>query len=81
MDWRRRNGVQLLKTRPCRVMAQHRGATAREGRSDDKTRTFCIYDAPRRDAIRKAAAHKDLPADRISQVRILDPLFLHRLGV
>ena len=43
--------------------------------SDDKKRTFCVYDAPSPEAIRKTAARNDLPVDRITQVRVLDPYF------
>jgi uncharacterized protein DUF4242 len=43
--------------------------------SDDKRRTFCLYDAPSPEAIRKTAARNDLPVDRITQVRVLDPYF------
>jgi hypothetical protein len=43
--------------------------------SDDKTRTFCVYDAPSPEAIRKTAARNDLPVERITQVRVLDPYF------
>jgi hypothetical protein len=41
--------------------------------SEDKTKTFCIYDAPSPEAIRKTAARNHLPVDRITQVRVLDP--------
>jgi hypothetical protein len=43
--------------------------------SEDKTRTFCIYDAPTPEAIRKTAARNGLPVDRITEVRVLDPYF------
>ena len=43
--------------------------------NDDKRRTFCVYDAPSPEAIRKAAARNDLPVDRITRVRVLDPYF------
>jgi hypothetical protein len=43
--------------------------------SDDKTKTFCVYDAPSPEAIRKTAARNDLPVDQITQVRVLDPYF------
>lgn len=43
--------------------------------SDDKNKTFCVYDAPSPEAIRKTAARNDLPVDRITQVRVLDPYF------
>jgi hypothetical protein len=43
--------------------------------SDDRQRTFCVYDAPSPEAIRKAARRNELPVDRITQVRVLDPYF------
>ena len=39
------------------------------------TKTFCIYDAPSPEAIRKTSARNDLPVERITQVRVLDPYF------
>ena len=43
--------------------------------SDDGEKTFCVYDAPSPEAIRKTAARNALPVDRITQVRVLDPYF------
>jgi hypothetical protein len=43
--------------------------------SDDKHSTFCVYDAPTPEAIRKAAADTGLPVDSITQVSVLDPYF------
>jgi hypothetical protein len=43
--------------------------------SDDKTRSFCVYDAPTPEAIRRTASLNDLPVDQITQVRVLDPYF------
>jgi uncharacterized protein DUF4242 len=43
--------------------------------TEDHRKTFCIYDAPNPDAIRKAAKLNQLPADRITAVRVLDPYF------
>ncbi len=43
--------------------------------SEDKTRTFCVYDAPDPDAIRKAAERTGLPVERITKVSVLDPYF------
>jgi Protein of unknown function (DUF4242) len=43
--------------------------------SDDKTRSFCVYDAPTPEAIRKSAARNQLPVCQITQVRVLDPYF------
>jgi hypothetical protein len=43
--------------------------------SDDRTKTFCLYDGPTPEAIRKTAARNELPIDRITQVRVLDPYF------
>ncbi len=41
----------------------------------DKTRTFCIYDGPSPEAIRRAARRNGLPVDRITEVSVLDPYF------
>ena len=41
----------------------------------DKKKTFCIYDAPSPEAIRKAATSNNLPVDEIIQVDVLDPYF------
>jgi hypothetical protein len=43
--------------------------------TDDKGKTFCIYDAPSADAIRSAAQRNNLPVDCITEVRVLDPYF------
>jgi uncharacterized protein DUF4242 len=43
--------------------------------SADKRTTFCIYDAPTPEAIRKTAARNELPVDQITQVQVLDPYF------
>jgi uncharacterized protein DUF4242 len=43
--------------------------------SEDKKTTFCIYDGPSPDAIRRAAQRNALPVDRITEVRVLDPYF------
>jgi hypothetical protein len=41
----------------------------------DKQTTFCIYDGPSPEAIRRAAGTNQLPVDRITEVRVLDPYF------
>lgn len=41
----------------------------------DRKQTFCIYDAPTPDAIRKVAESNGLPVGRITEVRVLDPYF------
>jgi len=43
--------------------------------SDDKRKTYCIYDAPSPEAIRKTAAANELPIDQITRVSVLDPYF------
>ena len=43
--------------------------------SDDKHKTFCVYDGPDPEAIRKAAERNGLPVDRITRVSVLDPYF------
>ncbi|HEX3247848.1 MAG TPA: DUF4242 domain-containing protein [Pyrinomonadaceae bacterium] len=45
--------------------------------SSDRQRTFCIYDAPTPEAIRRTAKRNNLPVDRITKVNVLDPYFLH----
>ena len=45
--------------------------------SQDKKRTYCIYDAPTPDAIRRAADRNRLPIERITEVSVLDPYFYH----
>lgn len=45
--------------------------------SDDKGKTYCIYDAPSSDAIRHAAIRLGLPIDGIMRVSVLDPYFYH----
>jgi len=42
--------------------------------ADDRT-TYCVYDAPSPEAIRKASARNELPVDRITLGRVLDPYF------
>ena len=63
----------------CRRVVEH---NAREGVtwissfvSQDKTRTFCVHDAPSPEAIRQATVRTGLPVDEITQVRVLDPYF------
>lgn len=34
---------------------------------------LCLYEAPSPEAIRRAARRSDLPVDRITKVRVLDP--------
>ncbi len=41
----------------------------------DRTQTFCIYDAPSPEAIRKVADRNTLPVGRITEVSVLDPYF------
>ncbi|MGE0564424.1 MAG: DUF4242 domain-containing protein [Pseudolabrys sp.] len=42
----------------------------------DKKRSFCVYDAPAPDAIKKVAERNGLPVDKITEVRVLDPYFM-----
>lgn len=43
--------------------------------SQDKKKTFCIYDAPSADAIMRAAKQNSLPVDKITEVTVLEPYF------
>jgi hypothetical protein len=41
----------------------------------DRKRTFCIYDGPTPEAVRRAALRSKLPISAITEVRVLDPYF------
>jgi Protein of unknown function (DUF4242) len=41
--------------------------------SADKRKTYCLYEAPNADAIRKAAARANIPADVITMVDEVNP--------
>ena len=41
----------------------------------DKSSTFCVYDGPDPEAIRRAAGDNNLPLERITQVNVLAPYF------
>jgi len=43
--------------------------------SDDKSKSFCIYDAPSPEAVRRSGRRNNLPIDKITEVRVLDPYF------
>jgi hypothetical protein len=43
--------------------------------SEDKTRTYCVYEAPDPEWIRRAASDNGLPLDAITRVTVLDPYF------
>ena len=43
--------------------------------SNDKKKTFCVYDGPSPEAIRRTASRNKLPVERITEVRVLDPYF------
>jgi len=43
--------------------------------TEDRRKTFCIYDGPSPEAIRQSAARNGLPIDSIVRVRVLDPYF------
>jgi hypothetical protein len=45
----------------------------------DTSKTYCIYDGPDPEAIRRAASRNGLPVDSITEVRVLDPYF-YRAG-
>lgn len=43
--------------------------------SEDKKKTFCVYEGPNPEAIRRAAERNRLPIDRITRISVLDPYF------
>ena len=42
---------------------------------DDRRSTYCLYDAPGPESIRRAAERNGLPVERITRVMVLDPYF------
>jgi hypothetical protein len=48
--------------------------------TEDHTRSFCVYDAPSPESIRRAAGHNDLPVNTIHEVSVLDPYFYVSAG-
>jgi hypothetical protein len=43
--------------------------------TDGGRRTFCVYDGPSPESIRRVAERNGLPIDAITEVRVLDPHF------
>ena len=43
--------------------------------TDDHRKTYCIYDGPTPEAIRRAADLSSVPVDSIAEVSVLDPYF------
>ena len=43
--------------------------------SADKRRSYCIYDGPSPEAIRRAANRNKLPIQKITEVSVLEPYF------
>ncbi len=41
----------------------------------DRKKSFCIYDAPTPEAVRRAAQRNGVPIDRIHEVYVLDAYF------
>lgn len=43
--------------------------------TEDRRKSFCIYDGPSPEAIRETASRNGFPVDAITPVRVLDPYF------
>ena len=43
--------------------------------STDHSKTYCIYDGPSPEAIRKVASKNSLPVNKIAEIQVLDPYF------
>ena len=43
--------------------------------STDNKKSYCIYDGPTPEAIRRVASKNSLPVNHITEVRVLDPYF------
>jgi len=57
---------------PCSLLRTSLATAWGSARRQYETHAFCIDDGPTPEAIRKTAAGNDLPADRITQARVLD---------
>ena len=42
---------------------------------EDLQKSFCVYDGPTPEAVRETAQSNNLPVDKITAVRVLDPYF------
>jgi hypothetical protein len=77
------NGLEIpMNSKGSEVTLKVVGRNAEEGVTwvhsyvtQDKKKTFCVYDGPSPESIRKVAEKNGLPVDRISEVRVLDPYF------
>ena len=58
-----------------RVNGEHGVTWVHSYVNPDRTQTFCVYDAPTPEAIRKVADRNGLPVNRITEVSVLDPYF------
>lgn len=45
--------------------------------SNDKKRSYCVYDAPSPEAIQRAAEKNGLPIEKITEVSVLSPSFYY----
>jgi hypothetical protein len=43
--------------------------------SADRRKTFCIYEGPSPEAVRRASTLNHLPVDEITEIHVLDPYF------
>jgi Protein of unknown function (DUF4242) len=43
--------------------------------TEDRRKSFCVYDGPSPEAIRETASRNGFPVDRITPIRVLDPYF------
>lgn len=57
------------------VNAEHGVTWVHSYVNPERSQTFCIYDAPTPEAIRKVADRNGLPVGRITEVNVLDPYF------
>ncbi len=44
----------------------------------DRHKTYCVYDGPDPESVRRAAELNKLPVDKITEVRVLDPYFYYK---
>ena len=85
VERRFRDGWEIASTPDgatrCKAIAERNGDLAvtwlHSYVSDDEGTSYCVYEGPNAELIRKAAERNGLPVERITKVTVFDPYFHH----
>jgi hypothetical protein len=58
------------------VNAEHGVTWVHSYFTPDKKNSFCVYDGPSPESVRKVAERTGLPVNKVTEVRVLDPYFM-----